>query len=86
MAVKTTIDNPLLIAPYVELALVNLMNIKSNNDFLNTSIVILKAEAIYAVTVYGLKQVTDQERPNGENWESHFHRMRKDSCSLSCIP
>ncbi|MBC3538348.1 phosphatase PAP2 family protein [Rufibacter sediminis] len=67
---KTTIDNPLLIAPYVELALANLLNVKSKNDFLNTGIVILKAEAIFAVTVYGLKQVTDQERPNGENRES----------------
>ncbi|WP_345169789.1 phosphatase PAP2 family protein [Nibribacter koreensis] len=67
---KTTIDNPLLIAPYVELVLANLLNAKSNNDFLNTTMVILKAEAIFAVSVYGLKQVTDQERPNGENRES----------------
>ncbi|RNI26016.1 phosphatase PAP2 family protein [Rufibacter latericius] len=67
---RTKIDNPLLIAPYVELAAANLFNIKSNHDFLNTSILILKAEAIFAVTVFGIKQVSNQERPNGENKES----------------
>jgi membrane-associated phospholipid phosphatase len=67
---KSGLDNPLLIAPYVELAAANLFNIKSNHDLLNTTILILKAEAIFAVTVFGLKQVTNQERPNGENFES----------------
>ena len=66
----TWIDDPLLIAPYAELALVNLLNIRSNNDFLNTSILILKAEAVFGITVFALKQTTNLERPNGENHES----------------
>ncbi|WP_207432786.1 phosphatase PAP2 family protein [Sabulibacter ruber] len=67
---RTRVDDALLIAPYVELAAANLFNVKSNNDFLNTSILILKAEAIFAVTVFGIKQVSNLERPNGENRES----------------
>src|SRR5690606_16683641 len=59
-----------LIAPYVELAAANLFNQRSNNDLLNTTLVILKAEAIFGVTVYTLKHTTNQLRPNGENRES----------------
>src|SRR5690606_4531680 len=61
------IDDAFLIAPYVQLAIVNLLKVQSNNDFLNTSLLILKAEALYFVTVFGLKEVTNLERPNGEN-------------------
>ncbi|WP_083470314.1 phosphatase PAP2 family protein [Rufibacter tibetensis] len=67
---QTKIDNPLLIAPYVELAAANLFNIKSNHDFLNTTILILKAEAIFGLTVFALKRTTNQVRPNGENDQS----------------
>ncbi|WP_162426664.1 phosphatase PAP2 family protein [Pontibacter pudoricolor] len=63
----TWLDNPLLIAPYVELALVNLLQVKSNNDFVNTALVTLKAEALMATMVFGLKEVTKLERPNGED-------------------
>ena len=66
----TKIDDPLLIMPYLELAAANLFNQKSNHDFLNTTLLILKAEAIYAVTVFGLKEVTNTTRPNGENEHS----------------
>jgi membrane-associated phospholipid phosphatase len=67
---QTSIDDALLIAPYVELALVNLLNVKSNHDFLNTALVIVKAEAIFGITVFGIKQVSNLERPNKENFES----------------
>jgi membrane-associated phospholipid phosphatase len=63
----TKIDDALVFAPFAELALVNLLNIKSNHDFLNTGILIMKAEAINAVLVLGLKNITNQERPNGKN-------------------
>jgi membrane-associated phospholipid phosphatase len=63
----TWLDDAFLIAPYVELAMANLLNQKSNHDFVNTSLLILKAEAIYTVTVFGLKEVIHLERPNGEN-------------------
>jgi len=64
---NTSLDNPLLIAPYVELAAVNLLNVRSNNDFINTALVTLKAEAVMAALVFGLKGVTNLERPNGED-------------------
>ena len=63
----TWLDDAFLIAPYVELAVANLFNQRSNNDLINTSLVILKAEALYMVTVFGLKEVTNLERPDGEN-------------------
>jgi membrane-associated phospholipid phosphatase len=66
----TWLDDAFLIAPYFELAAANLFNQRSNNDFLNTTLVILKAEAIYSVTVFGLKEVIQLERPNGENKHS----------------
>ncbi|KAA9345713.1 phosphatase PAP2 family protein [Adhaeribacter soli] len=66
----TWLDDAFLVAPYVELAAANLFNQRSNNDLLNTTLVILKAEALFAVTVFGLKEITNLERPNGENMES----------------
>ena len=57
----------LVFAPFAELALANLLNVKSNNDFLNTGLVILKAEAINGILVLGLKNTTNQLRPNGKN-------------------
>lgn len=64
------LDNVLLVAPYVELAIVNLLQVKSNNDFVNTALVTLKAEAVMAAMVFGLKEITKLERPNGEDDKS----------------
>jgi membrane-associated phospholipid phosphatase len=66
----TSLDDALLIAPYVELAIVNLLKVKSNNDFVNTALVTLKAEAVMAAMVFGLKEITNLERPNGEDNKS----------------
>ncbi len=63
----TTVDDYLIYAPYAELALAYFLQHKGNHDFLNTAILIVKAEAINAVAVFGLKSITKQERPNGEN-------------------
>lgn len=63
----TSVDDILLIAPYVELAIVNLLQVRSNNDFVNTALVTLKAEAVMAAMVFGLKEITKLERPNGED-------------------
>lgn len=63
----TWLDNPLLIAPYIELAIVNLAQVRSNNDLVNTALVTLKAEALMAAMVFGLKEITNLERPNGED-------------------
>lgn len=64
------IDDALLVAPYVQLAIVNLLKIPSNNDFLNTSLLILKAELMYGVSILALKNITNLERPNGDGTES----------------
>src|SRR6476620_326403 len=66
----TWLDNPLLVMPYVELILANLLNQKSNHDFINTSLLILKAEGFYFLTVFPLKELTNMERPNGEDNKS----------------
>ncbi|WP_345160319.1 phosphatase PAP2 family protein [Pontibacter saemangeumensis] len=63
----TWADDPLLVAPYLELAIANLVNVKSNNDLINTTLVTLKAEAVMAALVFGLKEATKLERPNGED-------------------
>jgi len=63
----TNLDDYLIFAPFVELALAYGLQVKGNHDFLNTGILILKAEAINAVAVFGLKSLTKQVRPNGEN-------------------
>lgn len=66
----TFLDDAFLVAPYVELGLVNLLQVKSNHDFLNTSLLILKAEAIYTAIVFPLKEITNLERPDGSDNKS----------------
>ena len=64
---QTNVDDYLIFAPFIELALAYGLQVEGNHDFLNTGLLILKAEAINAVTVFGLKALTKQERPNQEN-------------------
>lgn len=64
---RTKVDDYLIFAPFVELALAYSLQYEGNHDYLNTGILILKAEAINAVLVFGLKSITKQERPNAEN-------------------
>jgi len=64
---QTNLDDYLIFAPFVELALAYGLQVKGNHDFLNTGILILKAETINAIAVFGLKSMTKQVRPNGEN-------------------
>ncbi|MBA2763054.1 MAG: phosphatase PAP2 family protein [Segetibacter sp.] len=64
---RTNLDDYLIYAPFIELALAYGLQVEGNHDFLNTGLLILKAEAINAVAVFGLKSITKQVRPNGEN-------------------
>lgn len=64
---QTNVDDYLIYAPFVELALAYSLQFESNHDYLNTGLLILKAEAINAVVVFGLKSITKQRRPNDEN-------------------
>ena len=63
----TSIDNYLVLAPFVELGLAYGLQVKGNHDFLNTGLLILKAEVINNALVFGLKNITKQERPDGSN-------------------
>lgn len=63
----TDVDDFLIYAPFVELALAYGLQVKGNHDFLNTGILIVKAEAINTFLVFGLKKITKQERPDGSN-------------------
>ena len=63
----TTVDDYLIYAPFVELGMAYALQVKGNHDFLNTGLLVLKAEALNAALVFGLKSITKQERPNGEN-------------------
>lgn len=61
----TRIDDYLIYTPYVGLVALNLAKIPCENDFINTSLIILKAEIINLSLTFGLKHLTDIERPNG---------------------
>lgn len=62
------IDDYLIYVPYVELVALNLIKIKCQNDFINTSLLILKAELINTFFTFGLKYITNIERPNGAKY------------------
>ena len=64
---KTKVDDYLIYAPFVELGMAYGLQVKGNHDFLNTGLLILKAEAVNAALVFGLKSITKQERPDGSN-------------------
>jgi membrane-associated phospholipid phosphatase len=63
----TSVDNYLIIAPFIELGLAYALQVKGNHDFLNTGILILKAEVLNNALIFGLKNTTKQERPDGSN-------------------
>lgn len=63
----SNVDNFLIYAPFVELGMAYGLQVKGNHDILNTGLLILKAEAVNAALVFGLKSMTNQVRPNGEN-------------------
>ena len=64
----TKIDDYLIYVPYVELVALNLIKIKCQNDFINTSLLIVKAELINTFLTFGLKYLTNIDRPNGAKW------------------
>ena len=60
-------DNTLIIAPYFELAAVALAGVESRDDRLNTLIIIAKGEAIMLASVYAVKYLSNETRPNGQD-------------------
>ena len=61
---KSGIDDYLIFAPFLELGLLNLANIKCKNDLINLSLLILKSEAIMATIVFSTKAITNRQRPD----------------------
>ncbi|MCC3160173.1 phosphatase PAP2 family protein [Hymenobacter sp. 15J16-1T3B] len=64
---RTHLDNVLIFAPYAELGLVALAGVESRNDRLNTLLVIGKSELIMLASVYAVKALTREERPDGSD-------------------
>ncbi len=58
------IDNYLVFSPYVEFGALLLFKVKCRNDFLNTSLLIVKSEILMLAIVFPLKFATHQERPD----------------------
>lgn len=69
---RTKVDDFLIYTPYVGLVTLNLLKINCQNDFINTSLIILKSEIINLALMYSLKVITNIDRPNGERlaWPS----------------
>ncbi|GAA4002092.1 hypothetical protein GCM10022408_11790 [Hymenobacter fastidiosus] len=64
---RTKIDNFLIIAPYLELGAVALAGVESRDDRLNMGLVILKSELLMLSTVYAVKHLTRETRPDGSD-------------------
>ncbi|AYA36922.1 phosphatase PAP2 family protein [Hymenobacter oligotrophus] len=67
---RTRVDDFLIIAPYLELAAVELSGVETRNDRLNMLLVVLKSEAIFAATTFTLKHTTKVLRPDGSTRNS----------------
>ncbi|UOQ74140.1 phosphatase PAP2 family protein [Hymenobacter cellulosilyticus] len=64
---RTKLDNLLIFAPYAELGLVALAGVESRDDRLNTMLVLLKGEAIMLTTVFAVKNLVKEPRPDGSD-------------------
>lgn len=60
---ESPIDNYLIFSPYAEFAALLLLNIRNRDDFLNTTILILKAQIMMSAVVFPLKYLAHEERP-----------------------
>jgi membrane-associated phospholipid phosphatase len=59
----SNIDDYLIYAPYVEFGALLLFKVKCRNDFLNTTLLIVKSELLNGVLTYSLKYLAHEERP-----------------------
>ncbi|WP_051718631.1 phosphatase PAP2 family protein [Hymenobacter sp. IS2118] len=68
--VNSMIDNTVIFLPYLELGAVALAGVESRDDRLNTLLVIAKGEAIMLASVYAVKYLSREQRPDGSNNQS----------------
>lgn len=66
----TRVDDYLIYSPYVVLVGLNLAKIPCKNDFINTSMIIIKSEIVNLALTFALKNITKIERPNGQDNKS----------------
>ncbi|MFL5728684.1 MAG: phosphatase PAP2 family protein [Cytophagaceae bacterium] len=64
---RTHVDDYLQYAPYAELALLNIFQIKCKNDFINTALLVVKSEILMNGIVFPLKSLTHITRPDSMN-------------------
>ena len=64
---RTTLDNYLIFAPYLELGAVALAGVQGRNDRVNTLLVIGKGEAIMLASTFAVKYLSREERPDGSD-------------------
>jgi membrane-associated phospholipid phosphatase len=64
---RTRLDDILIFAPYAELGLVALSGVESRDDRLNTLLVIGKSELFMLASVFAVKNLTRETRPDGSD-------------------
>ncbi|WP_055562738.1 phosphatase PAP2 family protein [Hymenobacter sp. AT01-02] len=64
---RTRADDFLILAPYLELGAVALAGVESRNDRINIGLVVLKSEAIMLTSVFLVKNLTRETRPDGSD-------------------
>jgi hypothetical protein len=64
---RTRVDDFLILAPYLELGAVALAGVESRDDRINTGLVILKSELIMLTSVFAIKNLSRETRPDGSD-------------------
>lgn len=64
---NTSFDNYLVFAPAAAVYALDFANVPSANNPINQTVLFAKTSALTLATVYGLKYLTKEQRPNGSN-------------------
>ncbi|WP_426060097.1 phosphatase PAP2 family protein [Hymenobacter sp. B1770] len=67
---RTKLEDFLLVVPYLELGAVALAGVESRDDRINTLLIILKGEAIMLGSVFIVKSLSNNLRPDGSDRQS----------------
>jgi membrane-associated phospholipid phosphatase len=65
-----TIDNYLQFVPALAVYGLNIVGIEGKNDFLDRTMIYALSNVIMEITVYSIKNITHEERPNGSDYQS----------------
>lgn len=67
---NNSLDDYLIFAPYAEFGILTLLKIKCKNDFINTTILIVKSELFMTAMVFPTKYLSHQLRPDSSDYHS----------------